>query len=134
MPEGPGMAGPKAPGSMLIWRCCSLLGHLCSGPFRDSFYCSTANKYNDKCQKGPGSQCQKPLGQCYLGSAVHYLAILAVAPTGILSVVALLTNKYDGKGQKSPGSQGKKPWVKAILVVLFIIKPNWQWPMLGFFL
>ena len=32
-----------------------------------------------------------------------------MVPTGILSVVALLTNKYDGKGQKGPGSQGQKP-------------------------
>ena len=32
-----------------------------------------------------------------------------MAPTGILSVVALLTNKYDGKGQKGLGSQGQKP-------------------------
>ena len=48
-------------------------------------------------------------GQCYLGSAVHYWAILAVTPTGILSFVALLTNKYDGKGQKGLGLQGQKP-------------------------
>ena len=32
-----------------------------------------------------------------------------VAPTGILSVVALLTNKYDGKGQKGTRSSGQKP-------------------------
>ena len=55
-------------------------------------------------QKGLGSQGQKPLGQCYLGGAVHYWAILAVAPTGILSVVALLSNNYDGKGQKGTRS------------------------------
>ena len=55
-PEGPGIAGPKAPGSM---------------------------------------------GQSYLGGAVHYWAILAVA---------LLTKKYDGKeGEKGLGSQGQKP-------------------------
>ena len=36
------------------------------------------------------------MGQCYLDGAVHYWAILAVTPTGILSVVALLTNKYNG--------------------------------------
>ena len=60
----------------------------------------------------------KTLGQCYLGGAVHYGAILAVTPTGILSVVALLTNKYKCKGQKGLGLQGQKPlgqWVKAIL-------------------
>ena len=32
-----------------------------------------------------------------------------VTPTGILSVVALLTNNCDGKGQKGLGSQGQKP-------------------------
>ena len=63
-----------------------------------------ANKYDGKGQKGRRSQGQKPLGQCYLGGAVHNWAILAVAPTGILSVVALLTNKYDGQGQKGPRS------------------------------
>ena len=62
------------------------------------------NKYDGKDQKGLGSQDQKPLVQCYLGGAVHYWAILAVAPTGFLSVVALFTNKYDGKGQKGPRS------------------------------
>ena len=62
-----------------------------------------------KGKKGLGLQGQKPLGQCYLGSAVHYRAILAVTPTGILSFVALLTNKYDGKGQKGLGLQGQKP-------------------------
>ena len=67
------------------------------------------NKYNGKGQKGLGLQGQKPLGQCYLGSAVHYWAILAVTPTGILSVVALLTSTYDGKGQKGTSSQGQKP-------------------------
>ena len=40
------------------------------------------------------------MGQCYLGSAVHYWAILAVA---------LLTKKYDGKGQKVTSSQDQKP-------------------------
>ena len=63
-----------------------------------------ANKYNGMGQKSRRSQGQQPLGQCYLGGAVHYWAILAVAPTGILSVVALLTNKYDGKGKKGPRS------------------------------
>ena len=63
-----------------------------------------SNKYDGKGQKGLGSQGQKPLGQCYLGGAVHYWAILAVAPTRILSVVALLTNNYDGKGQKGTRS------------------------------
>ena len=51
----------------------------------------------------------KALGQCYLGSAVHNWVILAVTPTGIVSVVALLTNKYDGKGQMGLGLQGQKP-------------------------
>ena len=32
-----------------------------------------------------------------------------MTPTGILSVVALLTNNCDGKGQKGSGSQGQKP-------------------------
>ena len=32
-----------------------------------------------------------------------------VAPTGILSVAALLTNNCDGKGQKGSGLQGQKP-------------------------
>ena len=45
-----------------------------------------SNKYDGKGQKGLGSQGQKPLGQCYLGGAVHYWVILAVIPTGILSV------------------------------------------------
>ena len=67
------------------------------------------NKFNGKGQKGRGLQGQKPLGQCYLGSGVHYWAILAVTPTGILSVVALLTSTYDGKGQKGTSSQGQKP-------------------------
>ena len=40
--EGLGIAGPQAPGSMLSWRCCSLLGHLGGGPYWDSFCCSTA--------------------------------------------------------------------------------------------
>ena len=40
----------------------------------------------------------KDPGQCCLGGDVHYWSILAVALTGILSIVALLTNKYDGKG------------------------------------
>ena len=48
------------------------------------------NKYDGKGQKGTRSKGQKPLGQCYLGGAVHYWAILAVTPTGILSFVALL--------------------------------------------
>ena len=68
------------------------------------------------------------------GGAVHYWAILAVAPPGIFSVVALLINSYDGNGQKGPGSQDQKPWVKAILAVLFITEPSWRWPQLGFFL
>ena len=63
-----------------------------------------SNKYDGKGQKGLGSQGQKPLGQCYPGSAVHYWANLAVAPTGTLSVVALLTNKYDGKSKKGTRS------------------------------
>ena len=49
-------------------------------------------KGDGKGQKGNSSQDQKPLGQCYLGSAVHNWPILVVTPTGILSVVALLTN------------------------------------------
>ena len=32
-----------------------------------------------------------------------------VAPTGILSVAALLTNNFDGKGQKGSGLHGQKP-------------------------
>ena len=44
-----------------------------------------------------------------LGGAVHYWAILAVTPTGILSFVALLPYKYDGKGKKGLGLQGQKP-------------------------
>ena len=32
-----------------------------------------------------------------------------VAPTGILSVVALLTNNCDGKGHEGSGLQGQKP-------------------------
>ena len=44
--------------------------------------------------KGPGMAGQKSLGKGYLNGAVHYLAVLAVAPTRILSVVALLTNKH----------------------------------------
>ena len=51
-----------------------------------------------------------------------------VAPTGILSIVALLTNKYNGKGQKSLGLQGQKPLhqcVTAILAELFITEPAW---------
>ena len=76
-PEGPGIAGPKAPGSM---------------------------------------------SQSYLGGAVHYWAILAVA---------LLTKKYDGmKGQKVPDHRAKSPWVNAILAVLFIAEPSWWWPLL----
>ena len=71
-PEGPGIAGPKAPGSM---------------------------------------------GQNYLGGAVHYWAILAVA---------LLTKKYDGKGQKGTSSQGQSPWVNAILAVLCITGSFWR--------
>ena len=69
------------------------------------------------------------LGQCYLGSAVHNWTILAVTPTGIHSVVALLTNKYNGKGQKGLGLKGQKPlgqWVNAILTVLFITGPSWR--------
>ena len=83
------------------------------------------NKYDGKGQKDLGLQGQKPLGQCYLGGAVHYCAILAVAPTGTLSVVALLTNKYDGKGQKVPDHRAN-----AILTVLFIAEPSWWWPLL----
>ena len=45
--------------------------------------------------KGPGSQGRRPLCQSFLGGAVHYWAILAVAPTRILSIVALLTIKHD---------------------------------------
>ena len=74
-----------------------------------SFVSLLPYKYDGKGKKGLGLQGQKPLGQCYFGSAVHYWAILAVTPTGILSFVALLTNKYDGKGQKGLGSQGQKP-------------------------
>ena len=57
----------------------------------------------------PGIAGPNPLGQCYLGSAVHYWAILAVAPTRFLPIVALLTNKYDGKDQKGLGSHGQNP-------------------------
>ena len=32
-----------------------------------------------------------------------------VDPTGILSVIALLTNNYDGKGQKGLGPKGQNP-------------------------
>ena len=59
------------------------------------------NKYDGKGQKGTRSKGQKPLGQCYLGGAVHYWAILAVTPTGILSFVALLI----GRLQKSGGQK-----------------------------
>ena len=59
------------------------------------------NKYDGKGQKGTRSKGQKPLGQCYLGGAVHYWAIFAVAPTGILSFVALLI----GRLQKSGGQK-----------------------------
>ena len=39
-----------------------------------------------------------------------------VAPTGILSVAALLTNNnYDGKGQKGTSSQGQKPLGQCLL-------------------
>ena len=101
------MAVLKAPGSRLSCWCCSSLSHLGGGPYLESFIVALLpNKYDSKGQKGPRSQGQKPLGQCYLGGAVHYWAILAVAPTGILSVVALLPNKYNGKGQKGLGSQG----------------------------
>ena len=41
-PEGHQIIGPKAPGSMLSWWCCSLLGHLGGDPYWDSFICSTA--------------------------------------------------------------------------------------------
>ena len=40
--EGHQFTGPKAPGSVLSWPCYSLLGHLGSGPYWDSFNCSTA--------------------------------------------------------------------------------------------
>ena len=57
-----------------------------------------------------------------------------MAPTGILSIVALLTNKYNGKGQKGLGLQGQKPlgqWVTAVLAELFITEhlgggPYWD--------
>ena len=52
-----------------------------------------------------------------------------MAPTGILSVVALLINKYDGKGQKGPDRRATSPWVNAILAVLFITEPSWRWPL-----
>ena len=125
--KGLGLQGQKpwVSGSMLSWQCCSLLGHLGGGPYWDSFFVALlTNKYDGKGQKGLGSQGQKPLGQCYLGSAVHYWAILVVAPTGILSVAALLTNNYDGKGQKGYRIAGPKAlWVNAILAVLFISEP-----------
>ena len=66
------------------------------------------NKYDGKGQKGTRSTGQKPLGQCYLGGAVHYCAILAVTPTGIISFVSLLPYKYDSKGQEGPGIAGPK--------------------------
>ena len=37
-----------------------------------SFVALLTNKYDGKGQKGLGLQGQKPLGQYYLGSAVHY--------------------------------------------------------------
>ena len=42
-PEGPGIAGLNAPGLVLSWQCCSLLGHLVGGPYWDSFCCSSAS-------------------------------------------------------------------------------------------
>ena len=54
------------------------------------------NNCDGKGQKGSGSQGKKPLGQCYLGCAVHYQAIFA-------------SYKYNGKGQKGLGLQGQKP-------------------------
>ena len=90
-----------------------------------------------RAKKGTSSQGQKPLCQCYLGSAVHYLAILAVAPSGILSDVALLTNKYDGVGPEGPRIAGPKaPGLvgTAILENLFITEPSWWRSLLGFFL
>ena len=69
-------------------------------------------KYDGKGKKGLGLQGQKPLGQCYLSSAVHYpywdLGHLGGDPYWDSSFVALLTNKYDGKGQKGLGLQGQK--------------------------
>ena len=56
------------------------------------------NKDDGKGQKGTRSKGQKPLGQCYLGGAVHYWAILAVTPTGILSFVALLIGRLRKSG------------------------------------
>ena len=87
---------------MLSRRCCSLLGHLGGGPYWDlSVLALLTNKYDGKGQKGTRSKGQKPLGQCYLGGDVHYWAILAVTPTGILSFVALLIGRLrKSEGQK----------------------------------
>ena len=43
-------------------------------------------------------QFRRPPGQDYLSGAVHCLAIWAVAPSLILSIVALLTIKHDRIG------------------------------------
>ena len=86
---------------MLFWRCCSFLSHLSGTPTGIPLVVALlTNKYNGKGLKGLGLQGQTSMGQCYLGGAVHYWAILAVT---------LLTKKYDGKGQKGTSSQEQKP-------------------------
>ena len=71
--DGKGKKGLGLQGSMLSWQCCSLLGHLGVTPTGIlSFVALLTNKYDGKGQKGLGLQGQKPLGQYYLGSAVHY--------------------------------------------------------------
>ena len=56
-----------------------------------------------------------------------------VAPTGILSVAALLTNNCDGKGQKGSGLQGQKPLDQCYLGGAVHFQAILVVPLLGFF-